>query len=886
MKSKSFLIWGLLLIALCLSGQVGAKPYELQSPNGKLSVVINDGGRLTYQVSFAGQLLMEPSAIGMKLMNGKVIGENLRLTSPRVRKKTENISSPFYRVRSFTTTYNEADFRLGYGFGVIFRAYDEGIAYRFYTTQKKETTIADEIVEVKFVSDYPAYISYALGRNTHAMSYKNIYELTPLSKALERAVVLPMTVDCEQVKVTLMESDLEAYPDLFVMPNGQGVKGAFTPYQGKDNFIAKSAGARNYPWRILAVSQRDTEMPTNNLVYALASPNRIGDTSWIEPGKSAWDWWNDWNLRHVPFKTGMNMDTYKYYIDFASDYGLEYITIDEGWYPVQSKNMMASIPELNIRELVDYGKSKGVFIMIWAPSDVLDADADRICQKYADMGAKGFKVNFGNRHDQTTVEAAYRIAQKCAEYHLLLNYHGFYKPTGLNRTFPNILNIESVFGLEEMKWTNIKKDMPLYDVTFPYIRMMAGPVDYTPGAMLNASKKDWNASNSSPMSMGTRAHQLAAFIVQDAPLMVLADSPTNYQREEECMDFIASIPNEADSTFIASGEIGKYIVSVRKKDINWYVGGMTNWKARDVVVDLSFLPKQFRYAATIFKDGLNVDRNAEDYQVEKVVVSHQSTLNMHMASGGGFAIKLEVCPVRSEVTAVPKGKGIHPFYKKYIETEGLYVTSSDKVADEALLKACDILSLMLSKRPDVKAHMVEQGCHVMIIGRDEETCDIPEFAHICTTPDSIKFWNWRARGFGGAPEDTYSASCGEENVLALRGDRYVGENILIHEFSHLIHQIGIAEIEPDFNDRLETIRQHALAKGLWSKTYGIGSKEEYFAECVQSFFNCNRYSETANGVHNWVNRRVKLKNYDPEMYALLKEYFYEIDIPIYNEIHR
>ena len=878
MKSKSFLMWGLGLMALCLSLQATAKPYELKSPNGKLQVLINDGNQLTYQVSFEGQQITEPSAIGLKMMNGKVIGENLHIASPKVKTRTENIQSPFYRVKSFVTTYNEADFRLGNGFGLIFRAYDEGIAYRFYTSQRKETKISDEIAEWKFESDYNAYLSYALGRNTQAMSYKNIYEVTPLTKAQQRAVVLPMTVDCGKVKVTLMESDLEAYPDMFVQPDGQGVKAAFTPYQGKNDFIAKSFGARNYPWRILAVSEKDTDMPVNNMVYALASPNRIGDTSWIETGKSSWDWWNDWNLRHVPFKTGMNMDTYKYYIDFASDYGIEYITVDEGWYPVQSKDMMTSIPEINLPELVDYGKSKGVFIMIWAPSDVLGANLDGICKKFAEMGVKGFKVNFGNRHDQTTVETAYRIAKKCADYHLLLNYHGFYKPTGMNRTYPNVLNFESVFGLEEVKWTTIEKDMPLHDVTFPYIRMMAGPVDYTPGAMLNASKKEWKVSNSSPVSMGTRAHQLAAYIVHDSPLTMLADSPTNYQREEECTDFIAS--------FIASGEIGKFIVSVRKKDINWYIGGMTNWDPRDVVLDLSFLPKQFRYTATIFKDGLNIDRNAEDYQVEKIIVNHQSKLNIHMASGGGFAIKLEVCPVRSEVTGVPEGKGIHPFYKKYIETEGLYVTSSEKVADEALLKACDILSLMLSKRPDVKAHMVEQGCHVMIIGRDEETCDIPEFAHICTTPDSIKFWNWRARGFGGAPEDTYSSSCGEENVLALPGDRYVGENILIHEFSHLIHQIGIAEIEPDFNDRLETIRQHALEKGLWSKTYGIGSKEEYFAECVQSFFNCNRYSDPANGVHNWVNRRVKLKNYDPEMYALLKEYFYEIDIPIYNEIHR
>ena len=553
MKSKSFLMWGLGLMALCLSLQATAKPYELKSPNGKLQVLINDGNQLTYQVSFEGQQITEPSAIGLKMMNGKVIGENLHIASPKVKTRTENIQSPFYRVKSFVTTYNEADFRLGNGFGLIFRAYDEGIAYRFYTTQRKETKISDEIAEWKFESDYNAYLSYALGRNTQAMSYKNIYEVTPLTKAQQRAVVLPMTVDCGKVKVTLMESDLEAYPDMFVQPDGQGVKAAFTPYQGKNDFIAKSFGARNYPWRILAVSEKDSDMPVNNMVYALASPNRIGDTSWIETGKSSWDWWNDWNLRHVPFKTGMNMDTYKYYIDFASDYGIEYITVDEGWYPVQSKDMMTSIPEINLPELVDYGKSKGVFIMIWAPSDVLGANLDGICKKFAEMGVKGFKVNFGNRHDQTTVETAYRIAKKCADYHLLLNYHGFYKPTGMNRTYPNVLNFESVFGLEEVKWTTIEKDMPLHDVTFPYIRMMAGPVDYTPGAMLNASKKEWKVSNSSPVSMGTRAHQLAAYIVHDSPLTMLADSPTNYQREEECTDFIASLPNDVDSTFIASG---------------------------------------------------------------------------------------------------------------------------------------------------------------------------------------------------------------------------------------------------------------------------------------------------------------------------------------------
>lgn len=420
----------------------------------------------------------------------------------------------------------------------------------------------------------------------------------------------------------------------------------------------------------------------------------------------------------------------------------------------------------------------------------------------------------------------------------------------------------------------------------PYIRMMAGPVDYTPGAMRNATKADWRAMYSTPASMGTRCHQLAAYIVHDSPFTMLCDAPTNYLNEQECVDFITSLPVETDSTFIASGELGKYIVTVRKKDVNWYVGGMTNWDRRDVELDFSFLPEGVRYMATLFVDGINADKQAEDYRMEKRIVDRESRMKLHLASGGGFAMKLELCPLRGRVTAVPEGKGIPSFYKKYIETEGLYVTSSERVSDEALLKACDIISLMLAKRPDVKAHMVKRGCHVMVIGKDEETCDLPEFAHICNCEDSIKYWNWRARGFGGAPEDELSSSCGEENLLALPQDKYVGENILIHEFAHLIHTVGIVGVEPGFNDRLEALRQNAIRKGLWKDTYAVSNKEEYFAECVQSFFNCNRYADPANGVHNWVNRRAKLKSYDPDMYRLLQEYFYEIEIPVNNIVHK
>jgi len=902
-KKLCLAILSLLLLIGNASFAAKEKKYVLSSPDGTLKVEISAGNELAYQVMHGNDTILSHSNIGLVLENGTIVGKTPRITGERRRKIKDNMESPFYRFKEFVATGNELDLKLKGGFGIIFRAYNEGVAYRFYTTQSSDIIIKEEQAEFNFKEDYTAYLPYTTNdKKPMAMAYQNVYDIIPLSKAQPKLAFLPVTVDCGSVKLTLLESDLEAYPGMFVQSQQgkYGLKGVFAPYPAKTDFypwrkqeyvtettdfISRSRGSRSYPWRVLVITEKDTDMPVNNLVYALASPNRIGDTSWIKTGKVAWDWWNDWNLKGVPFKAGINMDTYKYYIDFASRNGLEFIVLDEGWYDPKSGDMLTVIPELDLPELIAYGKSKGVEIVLWTVFNVLDSQLEAACKKYADMGIKGFKVDFLDRDDQTAVEMVYRIAEMTARYKLTLDLHGIYKPTGINRTYPHIINFESVFGMEEVKWTDIKNNMPLYDVTFPYIRMMAGPVDYTPGAMRNATKADWRAMYYTPASMGTRCHQLAAYIVHDSPFTMLCDAPTNYLNEQECVDFIASLPVEVDSTFIASGELGKYIVTVRKKDVNWYIGGMTSWDERDVQLDFSFLPEGMSYTAVLFKDGVNANKQAEDYRKETIRIDKDSRLTLHLASGGGFAMKLELCPVHGQVTGIPEGKNIPSFYQKYIETEGLYVTSSGKVSDEALLKACDIISLMLAKRPDVKAHMVKKGCHVMIIGKDEETCDLPEFAHICNCEDSIKYWNWRARGFGGAPEDEFSSSCGEENLLALPQDKYVGENILIHEFAHLIHTVGIVGVEPDFNERLEALRQNAIRKGLWEKTYAVSNKEEYFAECVQSFFNCNRYAEPANGVHNWVNRRTKLKTYDPDMYRLLQEYFYEIEIPIHNVVH-
>ena len=658
---KNLIIRSLFVLLACagtyINIQAAEKTYNLTSPDGKLKVEVFAGQGLSYQVSYDNAIVLSKSNIDIILSKRVSIGMDSRVMRVQRKKIEEMVESPFYRFKEFVAACNELNLKLKNGFGVVFRAYNDGVAYRFYTTRKDEVIIENEVAEFNFPEDYTAYLPYSTNdEKPMAMAYQNIYDVTPLSKAKDKLAFLPVTVDCGKVKLTVLESDLEAYPGMFVQAKGTSLQGTFAPYPTKTDFypwrvqeyvtetadfIAKTTGARNYPWRVLAVTTDDRQMPVNNLVYALASPNRIGDYSWVKTGKVAWDWWNDWNLKGVPFQAGINMDTYKYYIDFASQNGIEFVVLDEGWYNPKSGDMLTVIPELNLEELIAYGKQKKVDIILWTVFNVLDKQLEAACKKYSEMGIKGFKVDFLDRDDQTAVEMVYRIAEATAKHKLTLDLHGIYKPTGINRTYPNIINFESVFGMEEVKWTEIENNMPLYDVTFPYIRMMAGPVDYTPGAMSNRSKADWKAMYSSPMSMGTRCHQLATYIVHDSPLTMLCDAPTNYKGEEECVEFITSIPVEVDATFIADGKLGEYIVTVRQKDADWYIGGMTNWDERDIVLDFSFLPEGKSYQATVFTDGINANKNAEDYQASSYTVDHTKKLNIHMASGGGFAIRLK-----------------------------------------------------------------------------------------------------------------------------------------------------------------------------------------------------------------------------------------------------
>lgn len=652
MNVKKLLFFACLFAALSSS----AKEFRLQSPNGRLEVVVNSNPALSLRLLLDGHQLMAPSPISLTLADGISVGKSDKVSAGKAHAVSENISAPFYRQKNFTAKANELTLKLNARFSLIVRAYDEGAAYRFVYSGRKPITIANEEARYAFGRDRKAWLSYSTNaKNPFAMAFQNIYHETTLDTARHEIAFLPATIDCGPAKVTVLESDVNHYPGMFVRAEGDALTAVFAPYPktmsrypwrsmtyvaDTEPYIARTAGALSMPWRILAVTERDTDMPTNNLVYALAAPNTIGDTSWIKPGKSAWDWWCDWNLKGVNFKSGINTDTYKYYIDFAAKHRLEYIILDEGWYNSNTGDIMNPVPEIDLQQLIDYGRQKGVGIVLWSVFNVMDENLEQICSHYAAMGIRGFKVDFMDRNDQTAVEMVERLARCAARHRLVLDLHGIYTPVGLNRTFPNVLNYESVFGMEEVKWGTLKNDHPRYDVTFPFIRMMAGPVDFTQGAMRNGTKWDWAMSYSKPVSQGTRCHQAAEYVVYDSPFTMLADAPTMYEAEDGFTRYIAALPTVFDDTRVLQGEIGQYILTLRRHNGMFYLGALTNWDARDLRVKLDFLPSNVRFKASILRDGINADHNAEDYLLETQTVDASSELHLRMASGGGFVVTL------------------------------------------------------------------------------------------------------------------------------------------------------------------------------------------------------------------------------------------------------
>jgi len=654
----------LLFVLICLSTVLFAqKQFTLKSPDGKIETRIEVGKNIEYSVSHQGDLMLDKSAVSMTLADGSTFGKDPKLSKSSNKTVDQTIDATIYKRNKIVDNYNELTLRFKGDYDIIFRAYNDGVAYRFISNSKKPFIVENEQVEFNFPSDTKAFVNYAnKPEGTFESQYMNSFEQPYYHISLsewnkKRLGISPLVVEgVNGKKVCIVEADLMNYPGMFLYPNEkpESLKAVFAPYpkdteqgghnmlqmlvKSRESYIAKFDGATTFPWRVVIVSSKDSELADSDMVYKLATPSQ-GDYSWVKPGKVAWEWWNAWNLYGVDFKTGVNNDTYKYYIDFASKYGIEYVILDEGWAVNKKADLFQVVPEINLEELVAYANKKNVGLILWAGYWAFDRDMERICKHYSEMGIKGFKVDFMDRDDQIMVDFHHRGAQMATKYKMLIDYHGTYKPTGLQRTYPNVINFEGVNGLEQMKWGAEKLDQVTYDVIVPFIRQVAGPMDYTQGAMRNASKNNIKSVNSEAMSQGTRCRQLAEYVIFESPLNMLCDSPSNYEREKECTEFIATVPTVWDNTVSLNGEIGKYISIARQSGDAWYVGSMTNWDARTLELDLSFLGEG-SFKGEVFKDGVNADRAARDYKKEVIDIPSSKKLPISMAQGGGYVIKI------------------------------------------------------------------------------------------------------------------------------------------------------------------------------------------------------------------------------------------------------
>ena len=655
----------LLTCAVLLPGAAYAaapRHFELASPDGHLRLGVDAGPQITYTLDRDGVSVMAPSGLSVQLADGTAYDGSVRFEKALRRSVDDSFATPVYKRATVRDHFNELTLRYK-TFDLVFRAYDAGVAWRFVSRAKAGFTVRDEQAEFRFAEDVEAtvpYVRHDSQADPYLNSFETYYQIHPLSAWKDDIALLPTSFALRNGwRVNITESDLLDYPGMYLKHlGGTALGGAYPPYpkevvqgghnrlqgivRSKEDFIAKQPAGAALPWRIVAVATSDVRLLDSDLAYVLGRPAAGTDWSWVKPGKVAWDWWNDWNLYGVDFRAGINTQTYKYYIDFAAAHGIEYVILDEGWAVNLQADLFQVVPEIDLPEIVDYAGAKGVGIILWAGYWAMNRDIEGICKHYSEMGVKGFKVDFMNRDDQQMVQFFTRVAETAARYHLLVDFHGAFKPAGLQRPYPNVINHEGVNGLEQMKWAAAGTDQVTYDVQIPFIRMFAGPLDYTQGAMRNATRGNYRPVNSEPMSQGTRCRQLAEYVIFEAPLTMLCDSPSNYLAEPECLQWMAEVPTVWDETVALAGRVGDYAAIARRKGDTWYVGAMTDWEARELEIDLrAFLPAG-RYEVEIFRDGPNADRAARDYirQTQTVTVAaERHILPVRMAPGGGWTAR-------------------------------------------------------------------------------------------------------------------------------------------------------------------------------------------------------------------------------------------------------
>jgi len=642
----------LLAFSLLFYTVADAKDYTLLSPDKQNTIKISANTQITWSVLRGTELLIKPSPMSLLLGNGQQLGISPVVLKSKVSTVNDIITAIVpVKNKLVPELYNELKLVMKGGYTIEFRAYNDGVAYRFVTSLGTAAVEIDkEEVAFNFNENCQVYLPKENNPDLES-HYEGDFKAMKLAEiAPETYGYLPLYVASPAgTKMVVTEADLYDYPNLFLFgTSGNSLTGQFPkvileskPKPGSDrndiivkkaDYHAKTTGNRSYPWRTVIISGSDKGLLENELVYKLSRPNVIKDTEWIKPGKVAWDWWNANNIYGVDFKSGVNTATYKYYIDFASEYGLEYIILDEGWSRTTT-DLLASNKDLDLQELVKYATEKHVGVILWALWKPLDQQMDKILDQYVAWGIKGIKVDFMARADQYMVNFYDRTAEATAKRKLLLDLHGAYKPVGLNRKYPNVINYEGVRGMENNKWeTTIT---PEHNTTLPFTRMVAGPMDYTPGAMLNTNKEEFYINFKSPMSRGTRAHQTSMYVIYDSPLQMLCDNPSNYKKEPVYTKYISRFPTVWDKTIALEGKIGEYVVIARKNGNNWYIGGMTNWEGRSFTIPLTFLDGK-KYKVEILKDGINADKHAADYQLITEELKAGEMLTVDMAAGGGY----------------------------------------------------------------------------------------------------------------------------------------------------------------------------------------------------------------------------------------------------------
>jgi alpha-glucosidase len=645
----------LALLAAGLASAAGAwaqSSFDLKSPDGRTEVRIRTASGLKYDVLFKGTEVLHDSTASINI-DHKVLGHETKVTHAKTRSHDEMVEpvvrQKFAKIRD---NYKEVRIEMNGNYAFVFRAYNEGVAYRIETSLPAQNVkVYNEGMNLRFTADHIVYYPQEDSFMSHN---ERKYLPQRLSAILPEFIAsLPAVVELGGgAKLAVAESDLEEYPGLWLKGTGEnGLDATFPPYPLKEHlvrdrdlhvteaadYIASTVGTRSYPWRVLGLAEKDGDLLTNQIVWLLEKPSQVTDTSWIKPGKVAWDWWNALNVYgpDVNFKSGVNTATYKYFIDFAAKYNIPYIILDEGWYKLG--DVLAVVPEVNMEELAAYSKEKNVGLILWVVWNSLDDKLEPALDQYAKWGVKGIKVDFMQRSDQKLIEYYHRVSRETAKRHMLVDFHGDQKPSVMTRTWPNLISTEGVRGMEWSKWS--AETDPEHDVTLPFTRMFLGPMDYTPGAMLNATKESFRPVMNHPMSQGTRCHQLAMYAIFESPLQMLSDSPTNYLHELESMEFLAAVPTVWDETRVLSGKIADYVVAARRSGKEWYVGAMTDWSPRELDVDLSFLPDG-NFQMQSYEDGVNADRLGSDYKMAKSSVTNKTKLKLRLAAGGGWAARI------------------------------------------------------------------------------------------------------------------------------------------------------------------------------------------------------------------------------------------------------